>query len=74
MGQILAPGASEARRAARKSQEALERQRNIEKAEAAELEDETARRKAVLAKGGARSSLLRTSETGLSGLAKNLGG
>ena len=67
MGDVLDQGAKKrAQDSAALQQKQLAAQKTIEDRKAAESEDETARRKAVSKKGGIRSSLLTTSETGLS--------
>ena len=75
MGSILDSGAADRS----KKQAAIQRkeiaaQRQKSEARIADEKSEIERRKAVAAKGGARGSLLATSETGTAGLAKKLGG
>lgn len=74
MSSVIAPGAKEAKRAAREQQAQLEKQRQKEQLRAAEAEDEAMRRKATAAKGGSRASLLATSETGVQAKPAKLGG
>lgn len=74
MSSVIAPGAKEAKRAARDQQVQLEKQRQKESLRAAEAEDEAMRRKATAAKGGSRASLLATSETGVQAKPAKLGG
>jgi Sec-independent protein translocase protein TatA len=74
MSSVIAPGAKEAKRAAREQQAQLEKQRQKESLRAAEAEDEAMRRKATAAKGGSRASLLATSETGVQAKPAKLGG
>jgi len=74
MGDTFSTGKSAARRAAKQQTAELDKQKKIEDLRTAEEADAIARRKNIAAKGGTRSSLLATSETGTSGLAKNLGG
>ena len=66
MGSMLDTGAaSRAKKDAELQKAELRKQQQKEDARAAESEDETARRKAVAAKGGARGSLLTGAETGV---------
>jgi hypothetical protein len=74
MSNVIKPGVKEAKRAAREQQAQLEKQRQKESLRAAEAEDEAMRRKATAAKGGARASLLATSETGVQAKPAKLGG
>ena len=65
MGDAFSTGRSAAKKAQKKSEEAINRQKQIELAQKAESEDVIARRKALAASGTAgRKSLIRTSETG----------
>ena len=72
MGDILDTGKSDrAKKQAELQQQELAAQRQKEQLRSAEAGDATSRTAALAKKGGTRSSLLATSETGL---AKKLGG
>ena len=74
MSDTFSTGKSAAKRAARQQQAELDKQKKLEQKRVAEETSEIERRKAIATRGGIRSSLLATSETGTSGLAKKLGG
>ena len=74
MGDTFSSGKSAAKRSARAQTAELDKQKKIEQLRTAEETSEIERRKAVAKRGGTRSSLLATSETGATGLAKTLGG
>ena len=66
MGDVLDTGkAGRAKKDAELQRKQLRQQQQKEDARAAEAKDETARRQAVAAKGGARGSLLTGSESGV---------
>lgn len=70
MSDVIDPG-RRARKAARAQSEQIAKQKQVEEAKLAEEESDIARRKSVMAKGrGGRSSLIATSNTGVT----NLGG
>lgn len=58
-------GKKAAEQSAARQKEELARQQAKEKQKTAESQDEISRRKAIASKGGARGSLLATSETGV---------
>jgi len=71
MSKVLNPGAAQAKKAAQAQRDALAKQKQAEGLRSAEEEDEVKRRQAIAKKGGNRSLLVATGETGL---AKSLGG
>ena len=74
MGDTFSSGKSAAKRAAKQQTAELDKQKKIEQLRSAEETSEIEKRKNIAAKGGTRSLLLATSETGTTGLAKKLGG
>ena len=80
MSKVFKPktGRKDAKRAAARQQQMLDRQDQQEKARIAEAEDEGARTRAIAKRGGLRSSLITGSELGIptptKGKATKMGG
>ena len=74
MSSVFSSGQGAARRAQRRQEEAIAKQKQIEGQQLAEKDDEIARRKALAKSGsGGRRSLIKTSEAGVSGSRESLG-